>query len=96
MADKGLVEEYFMQKDRIESYEGEIEELEELSEQQKIAKAEIDEAFEEGKNVPASWRDFIRETHIYLEKIDECVRDGKNVLFFCFRKFRLPNRLPRD
>jgi primosomal protein N' (replication factor Y) len=51
LADKGLVEEYYMQKDRIESYEGEIEEIEELSEQQKTAKSEIDEAFEEGKNV---------------------------------------------
>lgn len=38
-----------MQKDRLESYEGEIEEIEELSESQKNAKAEIDEAFEEGK-----------------------------------------------
>ncbi len=41
LADKGLVEEYFMQKDRIESYDGEIEELEELSEQQKIAKRRL-------------------------------------------------------
>jgi primosomal protein N' (replication factor Y) len=31
LADKNLVEEYYMQKDRIESYEGEIEEIEELS-----------------------------------------------------------------
>ena len=51
LADKNLVEEYYMQKDRIESYEGEIEEIEELSEAQKLAKAEIDEAFEEEKNV---------------------------------------------
>lgn len=81
LADKGLVEEYYMQKDRIESYEGEIEELEELSEQQKTAKAEIDEAFEEGKNVLLHGVTSSGKTHIYLEKIDECVRDGKNVLF---------------
>ncbi|MFS4470577.1 primosomal protein N' [Chryseobacterium sp. T20] len=81
LADKGLVEEYFMQKDRIESYEGEIEELEELSEQQKTAKSEIDEAFVEGKNVLLHGVTSSGKTHIYLEKIDECIRDGKNVLF---------------
>ncbi|WP_343657650.1 primosomal protein N' [Chryseobacterium sp.] len=81
LADKGLVEEYYMQKDRIESYEGEIEELEELSEQQKTAKSEIDEAFEEGKNVLLHGITSSGKTHIYLEKIEECIRDGKNVLF---------------
>lgn len=81
LADKGLVEEYYMQKDRIESYEGEIEEIEELSEEQKTAKSEIDEAFEEGKNVLLHGVTSSGKTHIYLEKIEECIREGKNVLF---------------
>lgn len=81
LADKGLVEEYYMQKDRLESYEGEIEEIEELSEEQKTAKSEIDEAFEEGKNVLLHGVTSSGKTHIYLEKIEECIREGKNVLF---------------
>ncbi|WP_223607405.1 primosomal protein N' [Chryseobacterium sp. OSA05B] len=81
LAHKSLVEEYYMQKDRIESYEGVIEELEELSEQQKEAKIEIDEAFEEGKNVLLHGVTSSGKTHIYLEKIEECIREGKNVLF---------------
>ncbi|WP_111960427.1 replication restart helicase PriA [Chryseobacterium lathyri] len=81
LADKNLVAEYHMQKDRIESYEGEIEELEELSEEQKEAKIEIDEAFEEGKNVLLHGVTSSGKTHIYLEKIEECIQEGKNVLF---------------
>lgn len=81
LVEKGLVEEFYMQKDRIESYEGETEALEELSGAQKQAKAEVDEAFEEGKNVLLHGVTSSGKTHIYLEKIEECVREGKNVLF---------------
>lgn len=81
LADKGLVEEYYMQKDRIESYDGEIEKIEELSEAQKSAKAVVDEAFEEGKNVLLHGVTSSGKTHIYLEKIEECIQEGKNVLF---------------
>lgn len=81
LADKNLVQEYYMQKDRIESYEGEIEGIEELSEEQKSAKLEIDEAFEENKNVLLHGVTSSGKTHIYLEKIEECINKGKNVLF---------------
>lgn len=81
LADKNFVEEYYLQKDRLESYEGEIEEIEELSESQKKAKIDIDEAFEEKKNVLLHGITSSGKTHIYLEKIEECVNEGKNVLF---------------
>jgi primosomal protein N'' len=81
LADKNLVEEYHLQKDRLESYEGEIEEIEELSDQQKQAKVEIDEAFTDNKNVLLHGVTSSGKTHIYLEKIEECISEGKNVLF---------------
>lgn len=81
LIDKNFVEEYYLQKDRLESYEGEIEEIEELSESQKVAKEEIDEAFEEKRNVLLHGVTSSGKTHIYLEKIEECVNNGKNVLF---------------
>ncbi|MGZ5196976.1 MAG: replication restart helicase PriA, partial [Kaistella sp.] len=81
LIDRNLVQEYFLQKDRLESYQGEIEELEKLTEQQLQAKNEIDEAFAEGKNVLLHGVTSSGKTHIYLEKIEETVADGKNVLF---------------
>ena len=81
LAYKGFLEEYYKQKDRIESYTGEIEEIEELSDIQKVAKEEIDVAFEEGKNVLLHGVTSSGKTHIYLEKIEECIAQEKNVLF---------------
>ncbi|KEY19985.1 replication restart helicase PriA [Kaistella antarctica] len=81
LVEKDLVQEFYLQKDRLESYEGETEELEKLSDVQLQAKTEIDEAFEEGKNVLLHGVTSSGKTHLYLEKIDETVADGKNVLF---------------
>ncbi|UOU98044.1 primosomal protein N' [Chryseobacterium daecheongense] len=81
LVDKNLVEEYSLQKDRLESYEGETEDIEELSETQKLANKEIEEAFNHYKNVLLHGVTSSGKTHIYLEKIEECVNSGKNVLF---------------
>lgn len=81
LIERNLVQEYFLQKDRIESYQGEIEEIEKLTKQQIQAKKEIDNAFTEGKNVLLHGVTSSGKTHIYLEKIEETVSAGKNVLF---------------
>lgn len=81
LMDKGLIEEYYLQKDRLESYEGETEEIEELTDAQKHAKTEIDSAFDEEKNVLLHGVTSSGKTHIYLEKIEETINSGKNVLF---------------
>jgi len=81
LVEKGFVEEYFLLKDRIESYDGETEILEKLSESQKIEKSEIDQAFSENKNVLLHGVTSSGKTHVYLEKIEETINEGKNVLF---------------
>jgi len=81
LMEKNLVQEYFLQKDRLDSYEGEIQDLEKLTESQLQAKKEIDEAFNEGKNVLLHGVTSSGKTHIYLEKIEETVSERKNVLF---------------
>ena len=77
---KGWVTEYFLEKDRINSYEGEIEEIEKLTDIQKIAVSEINKAFDEEKNVLLHGVTSSGKTHIYLEKIEDCIKGGKNVL----------------
>lgn len=78
---KNLVEEYFLQKDRIERYEGETEDLEQLTDLQSDVKKQIDEAFTNDKNVLLHGVTSSGKTHIYLEKIEETVSAGQNVLF---------------
>ncbi|MBN9336933.1 MAG: primosomal protein N' [Chryseobacterium sp.] len=80
LVEKGWVTEYFLEKDRIDSYEGEIEEIEELTENQKKSISEINQAFDEDKNVLLHGVTSSGKTHIYLEKIEDCVNFGKNVL----------------
>lgn len=81
LIEKGLAEEYYLQRDRLQSYDGEKEEIEELTDAQKKAKSEVDLAFNENKNVLLHGVTSSGKTHIYLEKIDETIKEGKNVLF---------------
>ncbi len=80
LIDKGWVQEFYLKTDRIKGFEGDLEDLEELSDMQSQAKNEIDLAFAEGKNVLLHGVTSSGKTHIYLEKIEECINLNKNVL----------------
>lgn len=80
LLDKGLVEEYLLEEDRIKKFDGDLEVLESLSEIQLQAKQGIDQAFKNGKNVLLHGVTSSGKTHIYLEKIEETIAQGKNVL----------------
>lgn len=80
LIEKELIIEYVLQKDRLQRFEGEVEDLEKLSEIQLKAKSEIDDAFAEGKNVLLHGVTSSGKTHIYAEKIEETVAAGKNAL----------------
>jgi len=79
LIEKKLVQEYYLEKDRIESYEGEIEAIEELTETQKNAILDINQAFEVDKSILLHGVTSSGKTHIYLEKIEDCVNAGENV-----------------
>ncbi|MDO4764013.1 MAG: primosomal protein N' [Flavobacteriaceae bacterium] len=81
LLDKNLVEEYLLETDRIQKYDGDLENIESLSPVQLNAKNEIDKSFSEGKNVLLHGVTSSGKTHIYLEKIEECLEEGKNALF---------------
>ena len=81
LLEKNLVVEYYLQKDRLQKYEGEIEDLDSLTDAQLEAKAEIDKAFDEGKNVLLHGVTSSGKTHLYLDQIEETIEAGKNVLF---------------
>ena len=81
LLEKGFVEEYYLQKDRLEIYDGETEDFEALTEIQTHAVKEINQAFSENKNVLLHGVTSSGKTHVYLEKIEETLTIGKNVLF---------------
>lgn len=81
LLDKNLVEEFLLETNRIQQYQGELEEIEKLSPAQLQVKKEIDQAFFEKKNVLLHGVTSSGKTHIYLEKIEDCINQGKNVLF---------------
>ncbi len=81
LIEKKLVQEYYLQKDRLQVYEGETEALEKLTPEQETANQQITQAFESDINVLLHGVTSSGKTHIYLEQIEKTVEEGQNVLF---------------
>lgn len=81
LKDRQWIVEYYLEEDRLQAYDGEKEELESLSASQKEAIKQIDSAFNQNKNVLLHGVTSSGKTHVYLEKIEEAIHQGKNVLF---------------
>ncbi|NAW50205.1 primosomal protein N' [Elizabethkingia argentiflava] len=80
LIDKGFLEEYYVQKNRIEAYEGVLESLEQLTEIQQKALLEIDQQFTHKDVVLLHGVTGSGKTHLYSAKIEELISKGKNVL----------------
>lgn len=81
LIDKGVLEEYYLQRDRV-VYEGEDgEEIKKLSKAQEKAYSEIKHAFEEQDVVLLHGVTSSGKTEIYVRLIDEILSTGKQVLY---------------
>ncbi len=81
LVEKNLVHEYFLQKDRLETYEGELEELKKLSDAQAEANLDVENAFRQQYNVLLHGVTSSGKTHIYLEQIEQVLAKNENVLY---------------
>ncbi len=81
LKNKGLVEEYEVEQDRNQGYDGELIEVPELSLLQKQASGMISEAMEENKNVLLHGVTGSGKTHLYIEQMLEKIQQGHKVLF---------------
>lgn len=81
LIDKGILEEYFIQHDRVE-FSGEISsEIKTLNEAQKKAYSEIKTSFETNDVVLLHGVTSSGKTEIYVRLIEEVINSGKQVLY---------------
>ncbi|MDL1913291.1 MAG: primosomal protein N' [Bergeyella sp.] len=80
LIEKGIIESYVLEKDRLVYYKGHLEEKESLTDLQIQAKKQIDQAFLSGKNVLLHGVTGSGKTHVYFSKIEETLSRGETVL----------------
>ncbi|MHA6698020.1 replication restart helicase PriA [Chryseobacterium sp. A321] len=81
LIDKGIVQQYLLEKDRIERFEGDLEQMESLSLEQARALDAIENAFSKGSNVLLHGVTGSGKTHLYMERIAQTLEKGKFALY---------------
>ncbi len=79
LIDKGLVDEYYLQHDRLETYNGDIEDIEPLTETQNNTFKAIEQSFC-SKSESIITRRNCGKTHIYIHLIEQLIKENKNTL----------------
>jgi primosomal protein N' (replication factor Y) (superfamily II helicase) len=80
LRDKFWVHELYQSEDRIQNYQGDVEEMPQLSIEQSRALDEIQHAFAQEEKVLLHGVTSSGKTHIYEHLIDECMQKDQNVL----------------
>lgn len=78
--DKGIVEEFYENTDRLQAYEGALESLQHLSPAQQEALTQIDQQFENQEAVLLHGVAGSGKTHLYVAEAEKTLARGKNVL----------------
>ncbi len=81
LIDKGILEEYYIQKDRVQ-YDGtDVADLKTLNEYQEAAFQDIKESFKAHKTTLLQGVTSSGKTEVYVKLIEDCISEGKQALY---------------
>lgn len=81
LLDKGILEEYFIQKDRVEFTGDAVSEIKQLSEAQEVAFSELKTSFKKHDTTLLHGVTSSGKTEIYVRLIEEVIASGRQVLY---------------